>query len=96
MLVDIAGRRGFMGCFFRNFWSDWWAVPLQPRERNRTILEVDGVVAHDHGLPDYFRDVTDPLGQIPPFSGPFTGRRGGGHGRGVEGLHLVGSELITL
>jgi len=37
------------------------------------------VLAYDMPLTDYFRNETDPRGQIPPFAGPFTGGRSGGH-----------------
>jgi len=79
VLADIQGRGGYMGCFFRNFWSDWYNTPLLPEEYNRTQILLDGRVAHDLPLPDYFRNEWETPGQIAPFTGPFTGRRSGGH-----------------
>lgn len=79
VLADIQGRGGYMGLFFRNFWSDWFGTAMLPEEFNRTQILVDGRVAHDHSLPDFFRNEWEVPGQIPPFVGPFTGRRAGGH-----------------
>jgi hypothetical protein len=79
VLVDFQGRAGVMGMFFRNFWSDSGGVPPFPGELNRTRIWLDGNLSYDQILTDYFRNPNDPLGQIPPFSGPFTGHRSGGH-----------------
>lgn len=79
VLAHFEGRAGVMGLFFRNFWSDSGGLPFQPGEHNRTRLWLDGVLAHDMPLTDYFRPMADPRGQIAPFAGPFTGARSGGH-----------------
>ncbi len=79
VLADVKGRAGFMGVFFRNFWSGYFGMPVQLQEQNRAQILIDGAVAHDHLLPDYFRNQSDPRGQLPPFVGPFTGSRAGGH-----------------
>ncbi len=79
VLVHQAGSAGFMGVFFRNFWSDFAGIPLMPDENNQTEFWVDGTKVHDQPLSDYFRNVNDPRGQVAPFSGPFTGNRSGAH-----------------
>lgn len=79
VLADVRGRAGFMGLFFRNYWSGLVGQPVQPEEMNRTQIVVDGVVVHDMPLPDYHRSIGDVRGQVPPFSGPFTANRAGGH-----------------
>jgi hypothetical protein len=79
VIADFAGRRGVMGLFFRNFWSDAGGVPMFPGENNRTRIWIDGQLRHDMLLADYFRNQDDPRGQIAPFAGPFTGHRSGGH-----------------
>lgn len=78
ILADVQGRAGFMGLLFRNFWSGAVGVPLQPIEDNRTQILVDGIVLSDMPLSSYFRNENDPLGQVPPFTGPWTGNRAGG------------------
>lgn len=79
VIAHFEGRAGILGLFFRNFWSDSGGVPMLPGENNRTRMWIDGQLAHDMPLWNYFRNENDPLGQIPPFAGPFTGRRSGGH-----------------
>ncbi|MBL8723101.1 MAG: DUF2961 domain-containing protein [Planctomycetes bacterium] len=79
ILADFAGRAGVLGLFFRNFWSDSGGQPMFPGENNRTRVWIDGAVAHDRPLEEFFRNPGDPRGQIPPFAGPFTGHRAGGH-----------------
>ena len=80
VLVDHAGRPGYMSLFFRNFWAGAFGEPvLDWRDGNRTQILVDGRVRHDMPLTDYFRNVDDPAGQVPPFTGPFTGNRAGAH-----------------
>lgn len=78
-LVDVRGRAGYMGVFFRNFWSGIAGLPILAQERNRAQILIDGAVRHDMLLPDYFRSVNDPRGQVAPFTGPFTASRAGGH-----------------
>ena len=79
ILADVQGREGFMGLFFKNFWSGAVGVPINAIEDNIAELLVDGVVAHSHPLSEYFRNVNDPAGQVPPFVGTFTASRSGGH-----------------
>lgn len=79
VLAHFAGRPGVLGLFFRNFWSDSVGQPPWPGEDNRTRFWIDGAVAHDLPLRDVFRRSDDPRGQVPPFTGPFTGARAGGH-----------------
>lgn len=79
VLADIQGRSGFMGLFFRNFWTGAVGAPLLPIEDNQTQILVDDVLAFDQPLSHYFRNVWDPLGQVEPFHGPFTGNRAGAH-----------------
>lgn len=79
VLADVQGRAGFMGVFFRNFWSGIAGLPVLAQERNRTQVLIDGAVQYDMALPDFFRNVNDPAGQIAPFTGPFTASRAGGH-----------------
>lgn len=79
VLADFQGRQGVMGLFFRNFWSDSGGLPPFPGELNRTRIWLDGNLAHDLILTDCFRNQNDPLGQVGPFRGPFTGHRSGGH-----------------
>ena len=79
VLADIQGRSGFMGCFFRNYWSGLVGFPVSPQESNRAQILIDGLPRHDHPLPDYFRNPGDPRGQVAPFDGPFTANRAGGH-----------------
>jgi hypothetical protein len=78
-LAHFDGRPGVLGLFFRNFWSDSVGQGAWPGENNRTRVWIDGALAHDLPLRDYFRRTDDPRGQIAPFSGPFTGWRSGGH-----------------
>jgi len=77
VLADIEGRSGFLGCIFRNYWSGFSGVPIQPAEFNRAMLRVDGSVLVDRELSTWFRN--EGAGQLPPFTGPFTGNRAGGH-----------------
>lgn len=79
VLADIQGRSGFMGCFFRNYWSGLIGFPVSPQESNRAQILIDGLPRHDLPLPDYFRNPSDPRGQVAPFDGPFTANRAGGH-----------------
>ncbi len=79
VLAHKAGRSGFMGCFFRNFWSDSTGLNIRHLERNRTQILIDRQVMFDMPLTDYFRSPSHSAGQIAPFSGPFTGGRSGGH-----------------
>ena len=79
MLAHFEGRAGVLGLFFRNFWSDAAGQPPYPGENNRTRMWVDNQLVHDMPLRDYFRNPGDPAGQVPPFAGPFTGHRSGGH-----------------
>ncbi len=80
MLAHFEGRAGVLGLFFRNFWSDASGSPTPwPGENNRTRVWVDGVLRHDMPLRDYFRNPGQGGGQLPPFAGPFTGNRSGGH-----------------
>ncbi len=79
VLAHFEGRAGVMGLFFRNFWSDSAGVPFYAREHNRTRIWLDGALAHDLPLTDFFRNPDDPRGQVAPFRGPFTGGRSGGH-----------------
>jgi hypothetical protein len=78
VIADFAGRPGVLGLFFRNFWSDYSGTAIAAGEDNQTRIWLDGVLAHDQPLTDYFRDEHDPRGQVAPFSGPFTGNRSGG------------------
>ena len=75
VLADIQGRAGYMGVFFRNFWSGVAGLPILTQEKNRAQILIDGTVRHDLQLPDYFRNTSDPLGQVAPFTGPFTASR---------------------
>lgn len=79
VLADFEGRAGVLGLFFRNFWSDSGGGRTQLGEDNRTRIWTDGVLRHDMPLTNYFRNPSDPRGQVPPFTGPFTGNRAGGH-----------------
>ncbi len=79
VLAHIAGRPGFMGCFFRNYWSDLAGVPQITLEENAAQILVDKVLLHDQALPDYYRSVSHASGQKAPFDGVFTGGRAGGH-----------------
>lgn len=79
VLAHFEGRAGALGLFFRNFWSDSGGLPFFPGEHNRTRIWLDGTLAYDMPLTDYFRRQDDPRGQISPFAGPFTGGRSGGH-----------------
>lgn len=79
VLAHFEGRPGVLGLFFRNFWSDAIAQPSLPGENNRTRIWLDGALAHDLQLSDCFRNENDALGQVAPFTGPFTGSRSGGH-----------------
>src|SRR5690606_28501364 len=79
VLADVQGRAGYMGVFFRNFWTGLVGAPVASQEMNRTQILLDGAVRHDLLLPDYFRNVHDPRGQVAPFRGPFTANRAGGH-----------------
>lgn len=79
VLADFAGQRGVLGLFFRNFWSDAYNLPMLAGENNRTRMWVDGAVAFDMPLWDFFRNPNGPIEQIEPFDGPFTGTRSGGH-----------------
>jgi hypothetical protein len=79
VLADIQGRAGYMGVFFRNFWSGVAGLPILAQERNRAQILIDGALRHDHLLTEYFRNVGDPAGQVAPFTGPFTASRSGGH-----------------
>ncbi len=79
VLAHFEGRPGVMGLFFRNFWSDAMGIPPINGESNRTRFWLDGNLAYDVPLLDCFRNQDDPRGQLPPFSGPFTGHRSGGH-----------------
>ncbi len=78
-LAHVKGRSGFMGLFFRNFWSGLYGLPIQEIESNRAQIEVDGQVVHELTLPDFFRSESYPSGQVAPFAGPFTASRAGGH-----------------
>jgi hypothetical protein len=78
VLADIQGRAGYMGLFFRNFWSGVAGLPILLQERNRAQILADNQLLHDRLLPDYFRNTTHPGGQIAPFDGPFTAGRAGG------------------
>ena len=79
VLAHFEGRPGVLGLFFRNFWSDYAGVPYYSGENNRTRIWLDGQLSYDMPLTDYFRNWDDPRGQLPPFTGPFTGHRSGGH-----------------
>jgi hypothetical protein len=79
VLAHFEGRPGVLGLFFRNFWSDAAGLPLQTGENNRTRIWIDGVLSKDLPLADCFRSENDQRGQVPPFTGPFTGTRSGGH-----------------
>lgn len=79
VLAHAAGRPGVMNLFFRNFWSGFSGLPIQPNEDNTARIWLDGALAHDQPLSHYFRNQSDPLGQVPPFSGAFTASRAGGH-----------------
>lgn len=77
VLADVAGRSGFIGCIFRNYWSGFSGDPVYPQELNRAILRVDGTALVDRELSSFFRN--EGSGQLPPFTGPFTGNRAGAH-----------------
>lgn len=79
VLADVRGRPGYMGLFFRNFWTGNIAAAPYPIENNRTQIRIDGQTAFDMPLADYFRSLFDPAGQVPPFEGPFTQWRAGAH-----------------
>ncbi len=79
VLAHFEGRPGVMGMFFRNFWSDYAGMPHYVGENNRTSIWLDGQMAYDQPLQDFFRNQADPRGQVAPFSGPLTGNRAGGH-----------------
>lgn len=79
VLADIQGRAGFIGVFFRNFWSGVVGSSIQTIEDNRAQIVVDGVIEHDHLFSEYFRNEDHPLGQTRPFTGPWTGVRSGGY-----------------
>lgn len=78
VLADIQGREGFLGVFFRNFWSGVIGGTIAPIEDNRAQILVDSVVLHDHLFSEYFRNENDPRGQVRPFVGPWTSARSGG------------------
>ena len=77
VLADIQGRPGYVGCFFKNFWSGFAGTPRAAWEENFTDIDIDGVRAYERILTDFIRDRSDPMGQVPPFSGPFTASRSG-------------------
>ena len=79
VLAHFEGRPGVLGLFFRNFWSDGMGLASMPGENNQTKVWLDGLLAYDQPLQNFFRNQDDPRGQIPPFSGEFTGHRSGGH-----------------
>lgn len=79
VLAHVEGRGGVLGLLFRNFWSGSLGAPLYPVvEDNRTRIWLDGALRHDLPLSDYFRTADQAGGQLPPFTGPFTGHRAGG------------------
>jgi len=79
VLAHWEGRKGVLGLFFRNFWSDAYGLPMLPGENNRTRIWLDGSTVHDMPLANYFRNSNADPGQIAPFAGPFTGHRSGAH-----------------
>jgi hypothetical protein len=79
VLAHFEGRAGVMNLFFRNFWSDYAGVAMYAPENNRTQIYLDRTLAYDMPLADYFRNEVGLHPQIPPFDGPFTGHRSGGH-----------------
>ncbi|MCA8973216.1 MAG: DUF2961 domain-containing protein [Planctomycetes bacterium] len=79
VLAHFEGQQGVLGLFFRNFWRDCYGLAYLPGENNRTRMWVDGAVAHDMPLEDYFRNPGARIRQVPPFDGPFTRSRSGGH-----------------
>ncbi|MCR9245795.1 MAG: DUF2961 domain-containing protein [bacterium] len=85
VLADIEGRAGVMGLFFRNFWSDSFGLERFKEENNRTRFWLDDAAQYDLPLTECFRDPGHPLGQVPPFDGPFT--------RGRAGAHVTSAQL---
>lgn len=79
VIAQVEGRAGVMGLFFRNFWSGYAGLPMYPGEFNRARFWIDGALAHDVVLDECFRNPGGAAPQVPPFTGPFTGNRSGGH-----------------
>ncbi|MCA8940971.1 MAG: DUF2961 domain-containing protein, partial [Planctomycetes bacterium] len=77
VLTHQSGRPGYLSSFFRNFWGGLGGLVQLPWENTRAQWFFEDQLWFDMPLMDYFR--SPGMGQIPPFDGPFTESRAGGH-----------------